>query len=53
MLDDIKRIKDDNFFFQEDRAQVLCNTIQLSEMCDCPVSEFCQVLQKHKLFELA
>jgi len=34
MLDAIKHIKDDNFFFQEDSAQVhcVCNTIQLSEM---------------------
>jgi len=31
MLDAIKRITDDNFFFQEDSAQVhcVCNTIQL------------------------
>jgi len=31
MLDAIKRIRDDNFFFQEDSAQVhcVCNTIQL------------------------
>jgi len=34
MLDAIKDITDDNFFFQEDSAQVhcVCNTIQLSEM---------------------
>jgi len=33
MLDSIKHIIDDNFFFQEDNAQVhlVCNTIQLSE----------------------
>jgi len=33
MLDAIKHVTDDNFFFQEDSAQVhcLCNTIQLSE----------------------
>jgi len=33
MLDAIKNITDDNFFFQEDSAQVdcVCNTIQLSE----------------------
>jgi len=33
MLDAIKRMIDDNFFFQEDSAQVqfVCNTIQLSE----------------------
>jgi len=33
MLDAIKHITDDNFFFQEDSAQVHCvhNTIQLSE----------------------
>jgi len=34
MLDAIKHITDDNFFFQEDSAQVhcVCNTIQLSEI---------------------
>jgi len=44
-----------NFFFQEDSAQVHCvrNTIQLSEKCDFRVSAFCQVVQKHKLFEVA
>ena len=33
MLDAIKHITDDNFFFQEDSAQVhcVCKTIQLSE----------------------
>ena len=33
MLDAIKYITDDNFFFQEDITQVhcVCNTIQLSE----------------------
>ena len=52
MLDAIKHITDDNFFFQDDRAQVhcVCNTIQLSEICD---SVFCQVVQKHKLFKVA
>jgi len=55
MLDAIKRITDDNFFFQEDSAQVrcACNTIQLSEKCDFRVSTFWQVVQKHKLFEVA
>jgi len=55
MLDAIKHITDDNFFFQEDRAQVHCvsNTIQLSEICDFRVSAFCQVVQKHKLLEVA
>jgi len=55
MLDAIKHITDDNFFFQEDNAQVhcVCNTIQLSEICDFRVSAFCQVVQKHKLFEVA
>jgi len=56
MLDAIKHITDDNFFlFQEDSAQVhcVCNTIQLSEICDFRVSAFCQVVQKHKLFEVA
>jgi len=33
MLDAIKHITDDNFFFQEDSTQVhcVCNTIQVSE----------------------
>jgi len=33
MLDAIKHITDDNFFFQEDSAQVhcVCDAIQLSE----------------------
>jgi len=55
MLDAIKHIKDDNLFFQEDSAQVhcACNTVQLSEKCDFRVSPFCQVVQKHKLFEVA
>jgi len=53
MLDAIKHITDDNFlFFQKDNAQVhcVCNTIQLSEICDFRVSAFCLVVQKHKLF---
>jgi len=56
MLDAIKHITDDNFFFQEDSAQVhcACNTIQLSENCDLNrVSQSCQAVQKHKLFEVA
>ena len=55
MLDAIKHITDDNFFFQEDSSQVHCvrNTIQLSEICDFSVSAFCQVVQKRKLFEVA
>jgi len=54
MLDAIKHITDDNQF-QEDYAQVhcVCNTMQLSEICDFRVSAFCQVVQKHKLFEVA
>jgi len=55
MSDAIKHITDDNFFFQKDSAQVycVCNTIQSSEICDFRVSAFCQVVQKHKLFEVA
>jgi len=55
MLDAIKHITDDNFFFQEDSAHVHCvfNTIQLSEMCDFRVSVFCQVVHKHKLLKVA
>ena len=55
MLDAIKHITDDNFSFQEDSAQVHCarNTVQLSEKCDFRVSPFWQVVQKHKLFEVA
>jgi len=54
MLDAIKHITDDNFFFQVDIAQVhcVCNTIQLSEECDFRVSAFWQLAQKHKLFEV-
>jgi len=42
MLEAIKHITDDNFFFQEDSAQVhcVCNAIQLSEKCDFRVSPF-------------
>ena len=55
MLDAIKHITYDKFFFQEDRAQVHCvrNTIQLSEICDFRAFAFCQLVQKHKLFEVA
>ena len=56
MLDAINTSQiDDNFFVQEDSAQVhcVCITIQLSEICDFRVSAFCQVVQKHKLFEVA
>jgi len=55
MLDAIKHITDDNFVFQEDSAPVhcACNTVQLSEKCYFRVSPFCQVVQKHKLFEVA
>ena len=55
MLDAIKHIIDDNFFFQEDSTQVhcACNTVQLSEKCNFRVSSFCQVVQKHKLLEVA
>jgi len=55
MLVAIKHITDYSFFFQEDSAQVhcACITIQLSEICDFRVSAFCQVVQKHKLFEVA
>ena len=43
------------FFLQEESAQVhcVCNTIQFSEICDFRVSVLCQVVQKHKLFEVA
>jgi len=55
MLDAIKHITDDNIFFQEDSAQVhcVCSTIQLSEICNFCASAFCQVVRKHKLFEVA
>ena len=58
MLDAIKHITDDNFFFKEDSAQMHCvcvtqSIIKLSEICDFRVSAFCQVVQKHKLFEVA
>ena len=55
MLDTIEHITDDNLFFQEDNAHVHCarNTVQLSKKCDFRVSPFFQVVQKHKLFEVA
>jgi len=55
MLDAIKHITGDNFFFQEDSAQVrcVCHTIQSIKKCDFRVSLFWQVVQKHKLFEVA
>jgi len=55
MFDAIKCITDDNFFFQEDSAQVhcACNTVQFTEECDFRVSAFCQLEQKHKLLEVA
>jgi len=55
MLDAIKHITDDIFSFQEDSAQVhyACNAVQLCEKCDFRVFPFCQVVQKHKLFEVA
>jgi len=54
MLDAIKHITDDNFSFGEIAYRhCVCNTIQLSEICDFRVSAFCQVVQKHKLFEMA
>jgi len=55
MLDAIKHITDDHFFFQEESAQVhcACNTLQLSEQRDIRVSPFCQEVQNHKLFEVA
>ena len=55
MLDAIKHITDDIFFFQEDGAQMhcACNTVQLSEKCDFRLYSFRQIVQKHKLFEVA
>jgi len=32
---------------------IVCNTVQLSEICDFHASAFCQVVQKHELFEVA
>jgi len=53
MLDAIEHITDDIFFFQEDCRCIVCNTIQLNEISDFRVAAFCQVVQKHKLFEVA
>jgi len=55
MLDAIKHIADNILFFHEDSAQVhcVCNAIQLSEKCDFSVSLCWQVVQKHKLFQVA
>jgi len=54
MLDAIKHIRDGNFFFQEDSAQVhcVCNTIQLSENVIFAFPPFCQVGEKHKLLKV-
>jgi len=48
MLDAIKHITDDNYFFQEDSTQVhcVCNSIQFSEKCDFRVSLFWQLMQE-------
>jgi len=50
MLDAIKHITDDTFFFQEESAQVhcACNTVQLGEKCDFRVFPFYRVVQKYK-----
>jgi len=54
MLDAIKHITDDNFFFQEDSAQVHCVWHNPTEWkCDFRGSLFWQVVQKHKLLEVA
>jgi len=54
MLDAIKHITNDNFSFRKIAHRcIVCNTIQLSEICDFRVFVFCQVVQKHKLFEVA
>jgi len=37
---------------QHTQVHCVCNTIQLCEKCDFRVSTFCQVVQKHKLFEV-
>jgi len=64
MLDAIIHITDDNFYF---RSTALCvqpsstaaalstniALIILSEKCDFRIFPFCQVVQKHKLFEVA
>jgi len=49
MLDAIKDIIHDNFFSFRKIAHmcIVCNTIQLSEICVFRVSAFCQVVQKH------
>jgi len=51
MLDAIKHITDDKFFFEEDSAHVhcVCNTMKLSENMIFVFLRFCQVVQRHKL----
>jgi len=61
-VDAIKHSTDDNFSFRK-TVHCACNTVQLlqhsrliqhlSEKSDFRVSLFCQVYQKHKLFEVA
>ena len=54
MLNAIKHITDDNFcsFRKIAHRCTVCVTIQLSEICDFRVSAICQVVQKHKVFEV-
>ena len=53
MLDAIKYITDNNFFFQEDITQVhiVCNTIQLSENVIFAFPRFAR-LRRSKLLEM-
>jgi len=54
MLNAIKHITDDNFFFQEDSTQVHCVCNNPTEWkCDFRDFPFCQVVKKHKLIEVA
>ena len=56
MLDAIKHITDDIFSFRKTVHRCIRPmrvTVQLSEKCDFRVSPTCQVVQKHKLLEVA
>jgi len=54
MLDAIKHITDDNFSFRKTAHRCTVHvTVQFSEKCDFHVFPFRQVVQKHKLFEVA
>jgi len=55
MLDVIKHITDDTFSFRKTAHRCTVRVTQSNWVikCEFRVSPFCQVVQKHKLFEVA